>query len=74
MSNVPLSLNKGLSNLQKMEGRFDEVYSIYGVLGNFYYMEDIEDTQYFDEYNLPDIVPSDYREDSSDKEGNESVV
>ena len=33
-------------------------------------MEDLEDTQDFDEYALPDVVPLDAGENSSNDEGN----
>ena len=37
-------------------------------------MEYLEDTQYFDEYALPDVTPPDFEKKFSDYEGNESVA
>ena len=37
-------------------------------------MEDIEDTQYSDEYALPDVAPLDAGENYSNGEGNEYVA
>ena len=37
-------------------------------------MEDLEDTQYFDEDSLPDGVPLNYGGNSSNEEVNESVT
>ena len=37
-------------------------------------MEDIEDTQYFDDYALPGVVPPDAGKKIYDYEGNESVA
>ena len=37
-------------------------------------MEDLEDTQYYDEETLSDVVPLDYVKGSSNDEGNEYVV
>ena len=37
-------------------------------------MEDIEDTKYFDEDSLPDVVPLDADENSCNDEGNEYFV
>ena len=37
-------------------------------------MEDLEDTQYFDEYALPDVAPFDSDEIYSNDEGNEYVA
>ena len=42
--------------------------------GPLYDMEDVEDTQYFYEYNLPDVFRPDTGKNFSDYEGNESVV
>ena len=37
-------------------------------------MGDLEETQYFDEYALPDSTPPFFQEKFSDYEGNESVA
>ena len=46
-----------LHHLQKTEDRFDEGYDIDGKPRPFYYVEYIEDTQYFDEDTVPDFFP-----------------
>ena len=37
-------------------------------------MEDLEDTQYFDEYALPGVFPLDAGKNISDYEGNEYIA
>ena len=51
------SQQRNLSKLQKKEDRFNNVYKSVGEPGNFYDMEDLEDTKDFDEYALPDAPP-----------------
>ena len=47
---VPLSINRGTFIIyKKKEDRFNNVYNIDGEPGPFCDMEDLEDTQYFDE-------------------------
>ena len=72
---VPLSLNKGNFIIyKKIEDRFNNVYNSDGEPRPFCDMEDIEDTQYFDEYALPDVSPPNSGKKISDYEGNESVA
>ena len=49
------SQKRNLYKLQKRVVRFNKVYDSYGEPVPFCDMEDIEDTQYFDEYTLPDF-------------------
>ena len=53
------SQQRNLSKLQKNEDRFNKVYDSYGETGPLCDMEDIEYTQDFDEYALPDAPPPD---------------
>ena len=66
------SQQRNLRNLQKKEDRFNKVYDSDGGPGSFCDMEDLEDTQYFDEYDLPDF--SWFWKNISDYQGNESVA
>ena len=59
-----------LCYLQKMEDRFDEGYNSDGGSGTFCDVEDIENAQYFDENDLPDVVLLDAGENCSGHEGN----
>ena len=52
---MPLSINKGTFVNDKKEDRFNKVYDSDGEPGPFYDIEDLEDTQYFDEYALFDF-------------------
>ena len=45
--------------MTKKEHRFNKVYDSDGELGPLCDMEDLEDTQDLDEYNLPDVFPPD---------------
>ena len=60
--------------MTKKENRFNKVYDSDGEPGPFCYMEDLEDTQYFYEYNLPDVFPPDSGKNFSDYGVNESVA
>ena len=53
---------------------FNKVYSSDGEPGPFCDMEDLENTQDFDDYVLPDVSPPDAGKIFSDYEGNESVA
>ena len=55
--NTPLSLNKGTFVNSKKKDRFDKVSDSDRVTEPFYDMGDLEETQYFDEYALPDSTP-----------------
>ena len=48
-----------LRDLQKKEDRLNKVYDSDGGPGPFFDMEDLEDTQYFYEYALPDVFTTD---------------
>ena len=61
-------------HLQKKEDRFNIVYNSDGEPGPFCDMEDLEDTQYFDEYALPDVPPPNSGKTISDYDGNESFA
>ena len=50
------SQQRNLHKLQKEDG-FNKVYDSDGEPGPFCDMEDLEDTQDFDEYNLPNVSP-----------------
>ena len=52
------SQQRNLRNLQKKE-KFNKVYDSDGEPGPFCGMEDLEDTQDFDKYALPDVLPPD---------------
>ena len=67
------SQQRNLRKLQKKEHRFNEVYNSDGEPGPFCDMGYIEDTQYFDEYDIFDVPPPDAGK-ISDYEGNESVA
>ena len=58
----------------KKEDRFNKVYGGDGVPVPLFDMEDIEDTQLFDEYALPDAPPPDAGQHVSDYERNGSVI
>ena len=60
--------------MTKKEHRFNKVYDSDGELGPLCDMEDLEDTQDLDEYNLPDVSRPDAGKKFSDYEGNESVA
>ena len=53
-----------------MEDSFDECYNSDGGSGTFCDVEDIENAQYFDENDLPDVVLLDAGENCSGHEGN----
>ena len=52
---MPLALNKETFVIVFKEDRFNKFYNSDGEPGYFCDMEDLEDTQYFDEYDLPDV-------------------
>ena len=67
---MPLSLNKRTFVDYKKKDKFSKVYNGNGGLGPFRDMGDLEDTQYFYEYSLPDFFPPD---DGNSFSVNESV-
>ena len=54
-----LSLNKGTFVIYRKDDRFNKVYDSDVEPGLLCDMEDIEDTQYYDDYALPDVPPPD---------------
>ena len=56
--NVSISINEGTFLIYKKEDRFNKVYDSDGRPGILCDMEDLEDTQYFDDYYLPDVPPT----------------
>ena len=51
----------------------NKFYNSDGEPGHFCDMENIEDTQYFDDYALPDVFPHDADQKKTDYESNWSV-
>ena len=69
---MPLAINKGIFvNFKKEEDEFNKVHHSDGEPGPFYDIEDLEDTQYFDEYALTNVFPLDSGKTFSGYEGNE---
>ena len=64
------SQQRNLRTLQKKQDRLNKVYNSDGGPGPLCDMEDLEDTQYFDEYALPNILPPDPGKKISGYEGN----
>ena len=62
------------SRFTKIEDRFDEGYGIDGELGPLCDVDNLEYTQHFDEDALPDAVPFDDVENTSDNEGNKYIA
>ena len=54
---MTISLNKRIFVNYKRKDRFNKVYDSEGEPGFFCDMKDLEDTQDFDEYLLPDFFP-----------------
>ena len=67
------SQQRNLHKWPKKKDRFNKVYDSDGGPGPFCDMEDLEDTQYFDDYALPDVSPPGAGK-ISDYEVNESVA
>ena len=64
------SQQRNLNKLKKQDS-FNKIYNGDGEPGTFCDMEDIADTQYFDEYALPDFFLLDTGKSFSDYECNE---
>ena len=63
-----------LHNIHKTQDRFDEGHDSYGIPGSFCDVEYLDNTQYFDEVDIPSIIPLCACENSSVDEVNDSVL
>ena len=71
---ISQSLKMNLRDLQQKKDRLNNVYDSDGEPGTFCDMEDLEDTQYFYEYALPDVFTPDSGKFYYGYEGNKYVA